>query len=380
MRLFKKKKEETKRENNSSITSTYEEKNSKQKWFDNNEIIPIFKTWEELYSFLKDESKSLASKLEILDNINAGFDNDFYWIDTIETPVPDYIWKDTTLNRKIRALALSKSKRYNEIEALLETLDNELFLGFCELQLYTNSLLKSDKFRIEQKKQIILGSINFKKSYNRQSDCHEYTLLESLEDTSIDDEFKNQIYIVAKQKYFTTTKFISKIHRNFLNRFYKDETVSKEDKIKMIKKYLLDLSQGNEYSEQYIFYLGNENIPSYIQELVLAHFINAKGYNLENSRNKTFDNMNSSDYVRLLMNEQISDDLKLKFINATTNPVLLFNGMLSESLDDRLSALLKSKLETLKIAETKEFLNMLRTLVLNPETAKKRLLTNQEQI
>lgn len=369
-------------------------------WSDNNCQPPEFNSWEELHLYLKDDRNSLASKLEIIHNLDYNNTKETYSSRHRDgVPMPDYIWKDTTLDRKIRAYCIMKSETYTKMltrllrnsvekkynaniyyETLVENTDEELFLGICELQNMTTTLLDSDKITLNQRKKIVEGAINFKNSHKTQENCHEYVLLDSLEDNQFDEKFNTEIYEATKIMMLSTKKYINKIYKTFLNMFYKDSSVNNEDKISMIKKYLLDNKNGNDYSEEYLFYLGNINIPSFIEELVLTHFVNASGYNLEHSHPKVFKSIDVSNYNNVLRDKEIPFDLKLKFINATTNPLLLFQGIMSEDIDDRLAALLKSKLETLKIAETKEFLNMLRTLVLNPETAKKRLLTNQEQI
>lgn len=97
------------------------------------------------------------------------------------------------------------------------------------------------------------------------------------------------------------------------------------------------------------------------------------GYNLEQSHSKIFRYLNSTNFVSLLKNSEISFDTRLKLINLTTNPVMLCLAIMDGELDNTIAHLAKTKLETLQIPETKEVLEMLKVLVSNPELYKQRL-------
>lgn len=338
-------------------------------WSDNNYQIPHFNTWDELYLFLKDDSKSLASKLEILNNLNC--DEEFYGI-----TMPDYFWQDKTLNRKVRALCRFNSKTYASINGycyykkLVEDLDDELFLGICELQNGIYILLDDEKVTTEQKEQIVKSAINFKKSYKKQDESHEFTLLKALELDCFSEEFKAEIYEAEKENMIKTTHYADRIFKTFLNKFFSDSTVTEEDKIKIINKALPKV-EYIDFTDSYLFYLGNPNIPSYIQKIVLNHFVNATGKNLERSHPETFEHINLENFINILNNPEIPLDLKSKMINYTTNPLIVCYAMTNEEMDENITELLKVKLETMKIPETKEVLEVIRILLTNPEASKK---------
>ncbi len=372
-----------------------EEKYLKQYWTDNNYQIPLFNSWEELYSFLKDDSKTIAQKLEVLKNL--------FCIEPLglmhkeNNPIPDYFWQDTSLDRKVRVLCRIKSTTYSHMsikdypieedyyyDLFIKDLDEDLFLGSCELMSSGLSvLLDCEKVTQKQKEQIVRSAMNFKASCNLQKNDynHEYILLASLEKDCFNEEFKNEIYEKAKQNMLLTGNYASKAEdfKYFFYRFYKDESVSIEDKVKIINKALPD-TQGNNYSNQYLFYLGNKNIPSFIQRIVLNHFVSATGYNLEHSHPALFKNINTSNIVNLLANPKITDDLKIKLINSITNPVLLCYCIVQNEIDDNIVELLKTKLETMKIPETKEVLEIIKLmLTADTQTIKRRLFLKQEQ-
>lgn len=338
---------------------------------------------------MKNESISLASKLEVIYNIEIP--NELR-SSKERSPIPDYFWQDTTLDRKIRALCRAKSQTYANVptqgydynkvniwyERVAKDSDEELFLGLSELldsPLYL--LFDSSQISLEQKEIIVRNAINFKRSFNLQNGYHEYTLLYALEVDCFSEEIQRAIYEAAKQNMLKTGHYADTILKGFFNRFYKDTTVSDEDKIRMIKLAFPDL-QGNDYSNRYVFYLGNKNIPSFIQRIVLNHFASATGYNLEKSYPNTFRQLAVTSFVNMISDPEIPDDLKAKLIESNTNPVMLSYGITEEGVNPRIAELLIAKLETLKIAETADVLEVIRALLSNPDVSIKRLMPNQD--
>lgn len=384
-------KEENKPKYYNFLSGDVEEEYLKKYWADNNYQIPEFNSWEELLTFLKDNNKTLAQKMEVISNLDC---NNSFFYDKEANPIPDYFWKDTSLDRRLRALCRAKSVAFSNMRAsdysnetdyyydlCIKDLDNDLFLGFCEYTYYgLYMLFDSEKVTQAQKELIVRKSMSFKALYNKQKGdySHVFVLLTALEKDCFHEDFKTEIYEKVKEIMLKTECRASneEEYKNFFYRFYNDEKVSTEDKIKMINKYLPDI-QGNNYSKKYLFYLGNKNIPAFIQRIVLNHFLNATGYNLEHSHPETFKNMDASSFVYLLSNNEIPDDLKVKLINNINNPLLLCYCMMDNSITDNIRVLLKVKLETLKVPETKEVLELIKTVLTADTESLKRCLKQE---
>ena len=80
----------------------------KDEWVENNCEMLKVNTWSQIYSYLKDDTKSLGAKLELIKNISINIITYFN-----RKPMPDIFWKDTTLDRKIRAYCWEKFQEYS---------------------------------------------------------------------------------------------------------------------------------------------------------------------------------------------------------------------------------------------------------------------------
>lgn len=395
--LFRKRKKEEQKEVNigrpiylSFLESNPSERTIKEYWQDTNGRIPRFNSWDELYEFLIDNRQTLKVKLEVIKNIEIPNENHYSKAEGKPKPIPDFFWKDPYLDRKVRAACRIKSEQFLSVspigkdeidiwfEKLVKYADEDLFLGLCELAIHPLFiLLDSSLLTQSQKETMVRCAINFKKSYTRQEDYHEYTLLQAYESDSFSKEFKDEIYEAIKQNMLKSGNYTDRILPSFFKRFYNDEEVSKEDKITMIN-YTFPDSQRDDNAERYLFYLGNKEIPSFIQRIVLKHFIEATGYNRTNSHPKTFRDLDSASFINMIINTEISDDLKVKFINLNSNPVMLAYALSDEQIDERTASLLRTKLETLVIPETKEVLEVIKALLSKPDISRKHLVPKHE--
>ncbi len=363
----------------------------KEYWQDTNGRIPRFNSWNELFEFLIDNRKPLNVKLEVIKNIEIPDGNHYSKAERKPRPIPDFFWEHYYyLDRKVRAACRTKSEQFLSVstrekdeidiwyEKLVKYADEDLFLGLCELAVYPLFiLLDSNLLTQSQKETMVRCAINFKKSYTRQEDYHEYTLLRAYESDSFSKEFKDEIYEAIKQNMLKSGNYADRIFPSFFIRFYNDEEVSKEDKITMIN-YTFPDSQRHDNAERYLFYLGNKEIPSFIQKIVLKHFVSATHDNLEYSVPETFKGINASNYVSMLANTALPFDLKTKLINATINPVVLACALSDERVDEKIGELLRTKLETLVIPETKEVLEVIKALLSSPDISRKHLIPKHE--
>lgn len=395
--LFRTRKKEEQKEGNigrpiylSFLEDNPSERTIKEYWQDTNGRIPRFNSWDELYEFLRDNRQPLNVKLEVIKNIEIPNENHYSKAEGQLRPIPDYFWKYPYLDRKVRAACRKKSEQFLSLftrekdevdiwyEKLVKYADEDLFLGLCELAIHPLFiLLDSSLLTQSQKETMVRCAINFKQSYTRQEDYHEYTLLKAYESDSFSKEFKAEIYEAIKQNMLKSGNYADRIFPSFFIRFYNDEKVSKEDKITMINHTFPD-SQKHDNAERYLFYLGNKEIPSFIQKIVLNHFVSATHYNLRYSVPETFNGINASNYVSMLANTELPFDLKTKLINATINPVVLACALSDERVDEKIGELLRTKLETLVIPETKEVLEIIKVLLSSPDISRKRLIPNQD--
>lgn len=360
----------------SAASTAKTDKQLREYWSDNECVIPRFNSWDELFMFLRNEKVSLAAKLEVINNIEIPsnlYSNDGF-------AIPDFFWKYTYLDRRIRAACRRKSEHFLSVqgkdednvwyEKLLKYGDNDLFLGLCELATHPLFIfLNSSLLTQEQKETMVRCAINFENSYNRQSDYHEYTLIKAYESDSFSKEFKDEIYEVIKRNMLSTGNYAHQILTDFFTRFYNDETVSEEDKIKMIN-HSFSNNPNYDYTQRYMFYLGNKNIPSFIQRIVLNHFVK-----MTDQYSRALD---ATSYINMLINPELPDDSKVQLIDSTTSPVILCYALADSQVDERITELLKAKLETLVIPETKEVLEMMKALLSNPDISRKRLVPNLE--
>lgn len=351
-------------------------------WVDNNGIIPAIKTWSQFRAFLKDANISLAAKLEFIDNLDAS-PKSSYCSTNEGVPIPDEFWQDDTLDRKIRAYCKIKSQYYLSLKLeisdsnrdeilfkqLIENSDDELFLGICELQeegLY--HLLENEKVTLSQKELIVKNAINFKKNFtNQKYSGEQYLLLKALELNIFSTELMNEIYNATKQNMIRTGSFAHSVFPVFINRFYSDTEVSREQAIGTINKGFHDQCIGDYDAAKYAFYIGNDCIPAYVQDYLINRLIELNGKYLPELHDGIFKRITATNYLSLLKHPWISIDSKLKFINITTNPVILCFAMLSEEIEPELAQVIRAKLESTKIKETSEFLEMMRACTNNQE-------------
>lgn len=354
-------------------------------WTDNNCEIPNIKTWEDLRFFLRNERISLAAKLEFIYNLDS---NAYCSWGEPGKPIPDEFWQDVTLDRKIRGLCRIKSVTFEELkhkkndgnaidiyyQQFVKDLDDELFLGMCELQIIEYVLLESSKLTLEQKELVVKSAANFQKSYNKQDDSKfEHLLLKALDLNIFSPKLMNEMYQRAKNNMLTTGKYGHLIFPRFINSFYSDITISKDDKLRVLNNSIPDNRDYN-FSKSHIFYIGNNYMPAFIQERMIDKLINTHKKVFDETYEQTFKNLNPTSYIAVLKNPDIDYDIKLKFINVTINPVMLSLAIVDEEVDDNIAALAKVKLETMKIAETKEFLEILKTLINNSNVYIRRMI------
>lgn len=354
-----------------------------------NKEIPVFNSWHELYVFLENKNVPLQAKLEIIRDIEVP--NVFYsqFSKRKSYPIPDFFWQTESLDRKVRAACRIKSKSFLSVvpeqgsitkkdayERLVKDASDELFIGLCELSVYPLfTLLDSDLITQEQKETMVKCAIHFKKSYNKQEEYHEYTLIYAYRCSCFSKEFKDKIYEAIKNNMLRTGNYSSQTNEDFFNRFYSDKEVNDEDKTTMINHTFNNV--GNNRKHIFMFYLGNPNIPSFIQRIVLNHFA-AEARNKENDT-ILFQNFDTSSYINTLLDVQIPYELKEKLIEATTNPVLLCYGIGLEDIDENIAQLLTTRLTNLVSGESIKVLEMMKALLKSPDISKKRLLIAQEQ-